>query len=325
MIKKIIIKNNDKGKRLDKFLSEYLKNETRSQIKKMIENGLILINGKKTKVHHFLKIEEKISISLSAKISKNKNIKETEKDTQKLKPKIIFEDNDFLVLEKPSGMLTHSTDLGEKNTMADWLAKKYPEITNIGENKYRGGIIHRLDKDVSGVIVAAKNNQAFNNLKEQFKKRQVKKIYIALVYGKIENSKGEINLPIGRNKNGQFVAHPKKKNEKLMQRDKFAKTAYKVLKYIKDYTLLEIQIFTGRTHQIRAHFQAIGHPIIGDPIYKPKNKFLHFLRKKIKVIDVERIFLHSQKIGFKNTKNEWVEFFSPLPDKLKKILDGQKK
>ena len=242
-----------------------------------------------------------------------------------LPPKIIFDSPDFIILDKPAGLLVHATEKNETDTLVSWLIKEYPEIDKVGEQKYRAGIIHRLDRDVSGIMVVAKTNLAFEHLKEQFKKRKVKKEYLALVYGHIDKVEGEIDLPIGRNKEGQFVAHPKRGNEKFQGQDKFAKTQYKVLEYLKDYTLISAFILTGRTHQIRAHFYAIGHPVLGDVIYKPKKKFFHFLRRKIKVVDPGRIFLHSTKIGFYDLNNQWVEFVSPLPAQLQNYLDANKK
>jgi len=321
MIKNIKIEENDQGQRLDKFLTKKLTNQSRSQVKKIIKNGLVLINNKTAKVHQFLKSGDEIKINEpKSKTTTHKK----EKQTKIIEPKIIFENHDFLILEKPVGLLVHPTEKKETNTLVDWLLKKYPKIKNVGEQKYREGIIHRLDRDVSGIMIAAKTNKAFTYLKNQFKERKVKKEYFALVYGKIQENEGEINLPIGRNKEGQFVAHPRNGKEKFQDSDKIAKTKYKVVEYIKDYTLLKVQILTGRTHQIRIHLSAIGHPILGDQIYQPKKKFFHFLRRKIKVVNPGRIFLHSAKIGFYNLKDEWVEFDSPLPKKLKDFLNEQK-
>ncbi len=314
-----IVNESASGQRLDKFLNEKLKNYSRSQIKKMIKQGLVLVNGQGVTVHRFLKPGDKISLSFSSKVAKEESAEE-----KIIPPEIIFEDHNFIVLEKPAGLLVHPTDKGEKNTLVNWLSEKYPKIKQVGEQKYRSGIIHRLDRDVSGIMLVAKTNEAFYQLKDQFKKRVVKKQYLALVYGHIYDSEGEIDLPIGRSKAGKFVAHPRKKGFKFLDADKVAKTKYEVLEYIKNYTLLEIQILTGRTHQIRVHLSAIGHPIIGDQAYKPKKKFFHWFQRKIKVIDPGRIFLHSIKIGFYDLNNHWQEFESPLPKKLKDFLDGQK-
>ncbi|MDX9893522.1 MAG: RluA family pseudouridine synthase [Patescibacteria group bacterium] len=325
MKKTITIKENESHNRLDKILVTQLPELTRSQIQKMIKHGIILVNNKPAKVHEFLKAGDTIIIDSSEGMNPIKKPTTTETPMAIIgQPKIIFENDDFIVIEKPSGMLTHPTDKGETDTLVDWLANLYPEIEKIGEYKYRGGIIHRLDREVSGVMVAAKSEAGFYHLKKQFKERKVKKIYLALVYGRIEDSNGEINLPIGRNKDGQFVAHPRQGKLKFLASDKIAKTKYKVLEYIKDYSLVEVKILTGRTHQIRAHFYAIGHPILGDQIYKPKKKFFTFLRRKIKVINPKRIFLHSQQIGFYNLNNQWVEFNSSLPEILTEFINDQK-
>ena len=167
---KFVIKDEETNQRLDKFLAEKLKGETRSQIKKMIKNELVLVNNKPAKVHHFLKAGQTLTILPDIETKAETTI--TEKSTIKLIPKIIYENENFLILEKPIGMLVHPTDLGENNTLTDWLHKEYPETETVGEYNYRGGIIHRLDKDVSGIMVVAKQDQAFYHLKNQFKKQK---------------------------------------------------------------------------------------------------------------------------------------------------------
>lgn len=323
MLEKIIVDEANQNQRLDKFLTEKLKEESRSKVKKMIKHGLVLINNKPAKVHQFLKLQDEITVLPDIETKAETSVTNQEAKPP-AEPKIIFENDNFLVLDKPDGLLVHPTDLNEPGTLVEWVHQKYPEIEAVGEYQYRGGIIHRLDKDVSGIIVIAKNDQAFYHLKEQFKQRLVKKVYTALVYGRLSQEAGEIDLPIGRNKEGQFVAHPRRGAEKFSVKDKVAKTKYKVLEYIKDYTLLEVQILTGRTHQIRAHLSAIGHPILGDQIYKPRKNFLHLFQHKVKVINPGRIFLHSTQIGFNNLNNDWVEFTSPLPRELTKFLDDSR-
>ena len=165
---------------------------------------------------------------------------------------------------------------------------------------------------------------AFEHIKNQFKKRKVKKEYLAIVYGQMTEMDSEIDLPIGRNKDGQFVAHPKKDGDKFQTSDKFAKTVYKVIELINDYSVLAVEILTGRTHQIRAHLFAIGHPIIGDQIYKPKKKIFTLLRRRIKLIEPKRIMLYSKKIGFYNLDNQWVEFEAPMPKKITEFIHAQK-
>ncbi len=316
----------DAKKRLDKFLTEKLKEQSRSQLKKIIKQGLVTINGKPASVHQFLKENDVIYFDETKRQAEAKNASPIlAADKPAPVPKIIFEDNNFLVLEKPAGLLVHPTEKNEKNTLVDWLIKNYPAIEAVGEQKYRAGIIHRLDRDVSGTMVVAKTNAMFNHLKNQFKKRLIKKEYTALVYGHMTKHEGEIDLPIGRSKDGKFVAHPRLGQEKFSDNDRTARTKYQVLEYIRDYTLLKVEILTGRTHQIRAHLSAIGHPILGDRVYKPKKRIFHFLWKKIKVVDPGRIFLHSLKIGFYDLDNNWRDFESTLPEKLNSYLNEIKK
>lgn len=323
MIKTITTDQESQGKRLDKFLTAKLKDKTRSQIKKIITDGLVEVDGQVAKVHRFLKSGEKIVIK-QKKVEANKTEVKTKKE-KIIEPKIIFETKDYLVLDKPIGLLVHPTEKGETNTLADWLVAKYPKLKNVGQEKYRSGIVHRLDRDVSGVMLAVKTTKAFDHLKAQFKNREINKEYTGIVYGHVNQQSGEINLPIGRNKEGQFVAHPKKGDEKFAETDRLAKTKYSVLEYLKDYTLLNVNILTGRTHQIRAHLSAIGHPVLGDKIYKPRKKLFTILRTKVKVVDPGRIFLHSTKIGFKDLNGIWQEYSSPLPIELNKFIDVKKK
>jgi 23S rRNA pseudouridine1911/1915/1917 synthase len=324
MEKEFTTQPENQGQRLDKFLAEVLADITRSQIQKLVKEGLVSVNHKPAKVHHFLKTGDIITINEEQSDTKSITNSLPAYQPISLLPKVIFENNDYLVLEKPCGLLVHATEKNETDTLVDWLLKKYPEMEKVGENKYRAGILHRLDKDVSGVMVVAKNDRAFEHLKQQFKDRKVKKEYLALVYGRLPQETGEIDLPIGRGREGQFVAHPKSGQEKFQADDRLAKTKYQLLEQIKDYSFLLVQILTGRTHQIRVHFSAIGHPIVGDQIYKPKKQFLHLFSQRIKVVDPGRIFLHSTRLGFIDLNGQWVEFESPLPSTLTDFINEKK-
>jgi len=313
------VKRNEAGMRLDVFLSSK-SDDTRSQIKKRIERGEILVNKKPAKVHEFLKEGDEIRPA-----AKKKGVLATaapapkKRKSPSLKPKIIFEDENFIVLDKPSGMLVHPTSANETNTLMDWLIAKYPKIKKVGEEKYRCGIIHRTDRDVSGILLAAKTQKAYLHMKNEFKKRRVKKEYLALVYGNAPDE-GKIDLPIGRSKDGRFVSHPRVKKTFLTKKDKSAITLYQKEKTYEKFSLLRVRILTGRTHQIRAHLSAIGHPIVGDDDYGPRKTIFKERTRKIKVIDVPRIFLHAEKIGFANPDETWSEFSSPMPSAMKKYL-----
>lgn len=320
--KKFIVKKEAAGRRLDKYLADKFLKISRSQLKKMIQRGLVLVNEHMVCPHYFIKEGEIIHVTYNIKhVTEPAQQALAKKENPNLKPQIIFEDENFLVIDKPAGLLVHATEKNEPETLVSWLIAKYPEIKKVGEQKYRGGIIHRLDRDVSGIMLVVKNNDAYNFLKLQFKNRVIKKEYIALVYGRIEKAQGKIELPIGRSVNGRYVAHPQKGGTKFLDSDKMAKTLFWATDYLKDYTLLRIKILTGRTHQIRVHLSAIGHPILGDKLYKPKKKFLKLFSKRIKVVDPGRILLHSKKIGFYNLDKKWVEYKSPLPQEFQDFID----
>lgn len=250
------------------------------------------------------------------------SIKKTISNGVDILPKInIIQDNkDFLVIEKPSGLLIHQDQYQKDKTLVDWLLKHYPEIKDVGDQE-RPGIVHRLDKDVSGLMVIARTREMFYSLIEQFKNNRIKKEYLALVYGSPPQKTGLIDLPIGRTKKGKLVAVKYRKKIKM---EKLALTEYEVIRRFvsSDFTLLKVRPLTGRTHQIRIHLQSIGCPIIGDERYaKIKNqKFLPVRRAgKIK-INLDRIFLHASYLGFYDLKNQWQEFKSKMPKELKDFL-----
>jgi len=310
MDKKITIKQSDEGQRLDKFLVEKLESLSRTQIQKMIKNGLILINAKKVPAHYLLKTGDEIKISDSNVKTENEAVAVEE---PKINLEIVYENDDYMIVNKPAGVLTHPTEKNEKNTLVDAILEKYPPIKKIGEDPRRPGIIHRLDKEASGLLVVAKTQNAFDHIKKQFKEKTVKKEYIALVHKPMEKNEGLIDFPIERAVNGKMKALPKTFKKEKQTAGKMAITEYEVIKNYKNYALLRINIKTGRTHQIRVHFNAIGHPIVGDSLYF-KNKH----REKIKL---NRLFLHSSVLGFYDLNNKWVEYNLKIPPELKIIRD----
>ncbi len=219
---------------------------------------------------------------------------------------IIFENNDFLIINKPAGLIVHPTTFKEENTLVDFLIEYCPQIKNVGDDtNARPGIVHRLDKDVSGLMVIAKTQAAFDFLKKQFQERKVKKEYYALVYGEVKEKKGIIDLALGFSKRKSKI----KMTVFSQNKSKSAITEYEVLKKIFNFTLLKVKIKTGRTHQIRAHLNFIGHPILGDRIYRNKG-----LERKIKQKKLDRIFLHCFKLGFYDLENKWIEFEKQMPE-----------
>ncbi len=214
---------------------------------------------------------------------------------------ILYEDDDLLVVDKPAGLTVHPAPGHPGHTLVNAILAHYPHLADIGDS-LRPGIVHRLDKDTSGVMLVAKNRVAQANLSEQFKSRSVSKAYMVLVKGKLTPENGIIEADIGRDpRNRQRMA--------VVSRGREARTEYRVVKYIGGYSLLEITPETGRTHQIRVHLGAIGFPVVGDPVYGVKSTYL------------SRQFLHACRLGFKlPSTGEYVEFTSELPPDLEQAL-----
>jgi 23S rRNA pseudouridine1911/1915/1917 synthase len=221
-------------------------------------------------------------------------------------PRVIYENNDFLVIDKPSGLEVAAEIKKDEPTLVDWLVEKYPTVAKVGGDPVRPGIIHRLDKSASGLLAVAKTQAVFDNLIKQFEERKIKKEYTVLVHGQVSKDEGTIDFPIARAKSGRFAALPLGS-----EKGRVAITEYEVIKRFRNFTLLKVKIRTGRTHQIRVHLRAIDHSVVGDKLYK---------QKKIKKIILERLFLHASKLGFYNLAGEWKEFEIGLPVELKEFL-----
>ena len=225
---------------------------------------------------------------------------------------IIYESDDFLAVNKPAGLLIHPTENSSEKTLVDWLIQRYPEIKNVGDRPdIRPGIVHRLDRDTSGILIIARTQKFFSYFKRLLKTRQIEKIYLALVWVKILR-KGKINKSLGL-KSGTIRRTTRGKNLKMI---KEAVTLYKPLKYFKknneDFTLLELHPKTGRTHQLRVHIASIHHSIIGDKRYgRKRNPF-----------NVNRQFLHAKSAEFNTLKGERIRLEAPLAEDLQNILDS---
>lgn len=337
----------NQGQRLDKFLTEQI-GETRSQIQKAIKTGAVKVNGEKAKPHRFLKIGDKVEIqkinappsafveTTDRQSTEQQNYKKTTswrawflkffiglflKENNKT-PKIIAKTKDYLIIDKPAGLLVHATENSTELTLADWLVKKYPEIKKIADSEslargdltFRPGIVHRLDKDVSGIMLIARNQAAFDYFKKQFQTKQVKKDYTALVHGELPKDAAAIEFEISRKSGeGKMACHPKGS-----AKGKPAITEYEVERRFKNYTLVKIKPLTGRTNQIRAHFFAINHPIVGDSVFQPRNL-------KVKN-NTGRTLLHAAELSFVDftgiertynsaTPKEFSDFISKLKNR----------
>lgn len=306
---KIIIED-QKEERVDKFLQRgfFLNKEiTRGEIVKNIKNGNILVNGKIVKPSHTLKERDVISLNLKVKELKLTPVAEIEVP-------VIFEDKNVIVINKPAGLSVHPTTFEESDTLVNGLLYKFPEIEKINDGtlgaELRPGIVHRLDKDTSGTMVIARNQKSFDELKELFRERKVIKKYWAIVYGKINAKRGIIDLPIARASNYKKQSIASRKTKTKIRE---AVTEYEVLSEYKKYSLVELTPRTGRMHQIRIHLFSLGHPVVGDDLYK--------LRKFNNVIEVNRQLLHAKSIKF-NLGGRGYEFSSELPGDMKKFTRG---
>ena len=294
-----------KGKRIDHVLTEIM-TVTRSQIQKLIKSGEVTLNGEACKVHTFLNIDD---VVVYPKVSATTKVKKQVVDDLK----ILYEDDDLIVVNKPAGLIVHRSNANDlRPSVAETLVATRKTMKKVGDDpEMRPGIVHRLDKDVSGVMVVAKTKEMFENLKTQFQKRTVEKKYLALVYGTLPKEHDVIEMKVARSKRqGRMVARSGE------QEGKDAKTEWEVVDRFKNATFVEVKIHTGRTHQIRVHFLAINHPVMGDTLYHIKN--MRHIREK----DYGRIFLHAHTLTITLANGKKKTFTAPLPKELKTILDA---
>lgn len=296
----INVPENARGERLDRFLTTQGVAESRAKLQKAIVHGAIRLNDKKVAPHHFLKGGERITIDEEQQIIPEK-IPETFNEIR-----VVHEEKDFAVLEKPVGVLVHSAEGTHERTIVDWLAHNIPESAQVGE-KIRPGIVHRLDRDVSGLLVVAKTQEGYEELHAAFRERRVKKQYTALVHGSLERENGEITFPIRRSKTaGRMAAVPQNDADA-----RYAETRYRVLMRLINATLVDVTIITGRSHQIRVHFYALGHPIVGDPVYH---------RKEHTSLPAERLYLHATSLMFPLFGRTMGPYHSPPPEAFSRLI-----
>jgi 23S rRNA pseudouridine1911/1915/1917 synthase len=291
--------------RLDKYLAKNLPEVSRSQIQRDIEGGLVEVNGK-------VMVESKFAVRLKDSIKyKVLSIKQDDLKPTNTPLKVLYNNHGLLIIDKPAGLTVHPGAGFKGETLASALLYNFADIKLVGE-EHRPGIVHRLDKDTSGVILVAKTPEIYEHLKDAFAERKVKKEYVALVQGRLEKSHGFIETPIGKSKT-DF----RKQTTKNPVEGKEALTEYQVLEQLKSadgidsYALILVKLHTGRTHQIRVHMASIGHPLMGDELYGNKKTALHGLHRQ---------FLHAKKIEVRLPDGTWIEAESDLADDLKKVL-----
>lgn len=287
---KITIEKKYSGQRIDKFLKERIffdEEIARAEIIKNIKNGNVSVNGKEIKPSYILKENDVVDVERethNAKLLANQEI-----DLQ-----IIYQDENIIVLNKPAGLKVHGDNFDDKNNLVNGLLSKFPEMENVGEDRLRPGIVHRLDKDTSGVMVAARNQKTFEELKKKFQGREMEKKYLAIVCGHLPNKEGKIEAPIARAMN-----YKKQKIAQGRVRGKIrpAITLYKVVKKLENFDLVEVWPKTGRMHQIRVHLAHISHPVAGDQKYA---------RKEFKNLPgAKRQMLHAKELKFNLNERDY--------------------
>lgn len=303
----------DSGKRLDAYLAENIEGWSRSRLQRLIDNEDVLVNDKAVKPSYKVRENDDIEIDLvEAPVARF--------EPENIPLDIVFEDEFLAVINKPAGMVVHPGAGVQTGTLANAIAfhfaESFAEQNRQDPDSIRIGIVHRLDKDTSGLIVVAKTDEIHEALSEQFRERQVYKSYIALVHGSPEQKIGKVEAPIGRNKHNRL-------RMKVATHGRSALSLWKVRKRYDKFTLLDIEIKTGRTHQIRVHTAYINHPVVGDEIYNEgrDNTIMdHTVRNAI--ASMPRFFLHAEQLSFTHPKTqERMEFTQPLPKELNEFLD----
>ncbi|MDX2479404.1 MAG: RluA family pseudouridine synthase [Desulfuromusa sp.] len=310
-IRQLFFPEDRPAERLDTFVSEHLSDISRSQLKKLIDSGLIKVNGVATKASSKLKGGESIQVTLPEP-------EPTEAIPEDIPLHILYEDQDLIVIDKPAGMVVHPAAGHSHGTLVNALLYHCHDLAGIG-GELRPGIVHRIDKDTSGTIVVTKNDQSHQHLAAQFKDHSINRRYLALVHGSPDKSDGIIDQPIGR--------HPtqRKKMSGKARNGKRAVTHWKTLKQynVNRLSLIELQLETGRTHQIRVHFAEINCPLVGDPLYGNRSRVT-----AIKDMELRRLIdqlpgqaLHAQRIGFIHpSSGEYLEFSSEMPETLQNLI-----
>jgi len=282
------------GARLDKYVGEKCPELSRTYAQKLIADGYITVNDRVAKPSLKLSIGDRLRVVIPPTAPSSLSPEAIPLD-------IIYEDDDLLVVDKPAGLTVHPAPGHPSHTLINAILSHFPRLADIGDS-LRPGVVHRLDKDTSGVMLVAKNRAAQLNLAEQFKAHSVVKAYLVLVKGHLTPEQGIIEAPMGRDPRNR-------KRMAVVAEGREARTEYRVIKYIGNYTLLEVMPETGRTHQIRVHLSAIGYPVVGDKVYGVKSSHL------------SRQFMHACHLGFKHpSTGEYVEFKSELPPDLEQAL-----
>jgi 23S rRNA pseudouridine1911/1915/1917 synthase len=307
-LQEFMANHDDAGQRLDRVVAAHCSDLSRTRVQELIEAGLILVNGRASKGSHRLHGGECIRVEAPPRPP-------VRAEAESIPLDVLYEDEDVVAINKTAGMIVHAGAGNARGTLVNALLGRGQSLSQ-GGSVLRPGIVHRLDKDTSGVILIAKNDAAHAKLGEAFRQRAVKKTYLALVEGILDGASGRIELAIGRD--------PRKRVRMTARRTavladaREARTDWRALARIGQTTLVEVQLHTGRTHQIRVHFSALHHPVVGDTLYGAATQ-LH--AGKAILPDLKRNFLHAARLGFAQPSNgEWIELCAPLPSELVAFL-----
>ncbi|MGD0909653.1 MAG: RluA family pseudouridine synthase [Candidatus Acidiferrales bacterium] len=298
---KLTATSGDAGRRLDLFVAQRVPELSRTRIQELIRDGKVRVDGQIAKAAHRVAAGETIEVHV---VPRPAMVAEPED----LPLDVLLVDDDFVIVNKPAGMVVHAGAGHARGTLVNALLHRLGKLSDVA-GALRPGIVHRLDRETSGAMIVARNDKAHENLAEQFRSRNVRKIYLALVHGKMPRDSGSITLPISRD------PHRRTRMTARANKGRHARTDWRVIARLDRFTLVEIALHTGRTHQIRAHFAAIGHPVVGDTLYgAPRG-----LRAGTRNIPLlERNFLHAARIGFSHpSSGAWVEVRAPLPRDLR--------
>ncbi len=299
---KINITAKEEGKRIDAFISDNLDNMTRNSIQKLILDGLVTVNDKVVAKNYKIKLDDNIQIDLPAPEILDVKGEDITLD-------IVYEDDDVAVINKPQGMVVHPAAGHYSGTLVNALMYRVDKLSSIN-GVLRPGIVHRLDKNTSGLLIIAKNDNSHNFLSEKLKEHSIDRIYYALVEGVLKKDTDTIDAPLGRSEKDR------KKRCVTTKNSKNAVTNYEVIKRFNRYTLVKLKLETGRTHQIRVHMKYIGHPVVGDDVYG----------KQDKKFGLDGQLLHSKRLGFIHpTTSQYMEFNSELPKYFLEVIDKLEK
>ncbi len=297
------------GTRLDAYLASQIENWSRARLQRLIENEDVLVNGKASKASYKVRENDEIEVELIAPVG-NAFVPEN------IPLDIVYEDDTLVVVNKPAGLVVHPAAGAPSGTLANALAYHFQQLPD-GGTGVRPGLVHRLDRDTSGLLVVAKTESALENLSDQFRDRTVFKSYLALVHGRLATNSGKIDQPLGRDLSNRT-------RMAVVRSGRNALTLYRVRRGFDRFTLLDVELKTGRTHQIRVHLAWLKHPVVGDETYgSGRDNTIQDARLRAQVRSLDRQFLHAEKLAFKHPKTgEFVKFESPLPPELSRLLEA---